>query len=281
LRQALDIDLLGVLVANGVPEAVQIHLATSGCCTAKQFANWVDRKEDLQSAVLDDVPSFRSNRAALAALKQSWREVDAIVARGVKRSAEGLTEEAIDDPLPDTTQRSVETAFTNLYRWELEPRDTPCDSLLGRCKRESDRWCPTMFSASMVRSLAYSRRTAGAKKHRVTDRITMEVDVAALDDSPAARIMACLQQYHILGVAWAMGGCFEVIVDSVSCRYCHWQDSQRYVDDLRNRVLPLLDKHTEDSVTEYLFRTEEAIRGYAIEATRNRERPLRWGAALT
>eukprot|EP00969_Alexandrium_andersonii_P317057 14007536-Alexandrium_andersonii.AAC.1 len=76
-----------------------------------------------------------------------------MVARAVKRNAEGLADEAVDGPLPDSTQKSIEATFASYYHWELEPRLQPCDSLLGRCKREAGKRAPAMFAAARARSL--------------------------------------------------------------------------------------------------------------------------------
>eukprot|EP00969_Alexandrium_andersonii_P258585 11432928-Alexandrium_andersonii.AAC.1 len=61
------------------------------CNALKAFANWVGKRGGLQAAILAEVGGEHANsRRALAGIKQSWRECDALVARAVKRSAEGL-----------------------------------------------------------------------------------------------------------------------------------------------------------------------------------------------
>eukprot|EP00972_Heterocapsa_arctica_P011519 1688910-Heterocapsa_arctica.AAC.1 len=49
---------------------------------------------------------------------------------------------------------------------------------------------------------------------------------------------------------------------------------------MRDRAFPLLDRFTEASVVDYATRCEETLRAFAIEITRNRDRPQRWGYAL-
>ena len=125
----------------------------------KQFANYVDAASELKSEILAKT-DLRDNRGALASLKQSWRECEAIVARGIKRGAEGLTEEAVDDPLAAHLQDSIERAFQDFYKWTLAATRRGCDSLLGRVRREFEKWSPSVLAALKVRSLATTTRGA-------------------------------------------------------------------------------------------------------------------------
>ena len=169
----MQAELTALLSSNHVPATTLVHMTTIGCTTMKAFANWIEQKSEMQNAILDGDAAQRTSRSALAALKQSWREAEALVARGVKRGSEGLDEETIDSALPHHVQAQLETAFSAKYSWALQPRWRGCDSLLGRLKREADKWAPSMFSAGRVRSLAYVARTGDVKKHRVTDRFSL------------------------------------------------------------------------------------------------------------
>ena len=81
--------LRALLERSGVQEPVITWLSENSCCEIPTFANWVDDKAHLKTAVLDKI-ALRNNDAQLAMLKQSWREAEALTARGVKRAAEGL-----------------------------------------------------------------------------------------------------------------------------------------------------------------------------------------------
>ena len=54
----------------------------------------------------------------------------------------------------------------------------------------------------------------------------------------------------------------------------------KYVYELRARTEHLVDRYTEDSALNYLTVCEEAHRGDAMEWTRDKNSPMRWGAAL-
>ena len=281
LRGAMEDDLKTLLVDNGVPENVLKWLADNRCLTVKAFANWCDRKEEVSTHILAHIEAVKNDRVALGATKQAWREAEAQVARGIKRSAEGLAEEGQDDPLPDQTQKRIDRQFSDFYQWDLEPRYKGCDSLLGRVRREMERGAPTLFSATRVRSLADTSRQHESKKHRVSDYLQLEIDGEAPLDSEFTdkdRLRFVLGRYDILANTWATAGCMDVT--GTTSKQCHWQEACRYVQHLRDRVAHLPDKFTESSVVAYLLRVEELLRGHAIEKVRARVGSMRWGEAL-
>ena len=120
----------------------------------KVFANWVDDRNELKTAVLDQVQGLTTGRAQLGALKQAWREAEGIVARGLKRAAEGLSDEALDEPLQPDAQKALEKVFAETYRWQLPASSMPSDSLLGRGKRDFERRQPSMLAVGRAKSLA-------------------------------------------------------------------------------------------------------------------------------
>jgi hypothetical protein len=275
-------DLSSILNSNGVPTEVIAYLQTVGCLSLKNFANWVDEAKELQSEVLEKVASHKTDRAALAALKQSWREVESIVARGVKRSAEGLPDVAQDEPLPHGIQDSIMDTFVKTYKFDLEPKRRPCDSLLGRVKREFDTSSPTMFPLHRVRSLAMTTRSTDHKKHRVGElEITDLADTEIFVEDGSERLRYMLHQLELLSVTWAMAGVTSVKVNGVDVPLCTWQAADRYYRHIREKVEPLTDRFTEDSVKNYLSKIETQLRGFAIELVRCRELPRTWGDALS
>ena len=66
----------------------------------------------------------------------------------------------------------------------------------------------------------------------------------------------------------------------VDVKYMPWQLVCKYVQILRDRTEPLLDRYCEQSIVDYLVLTEEAIRGRAIELARSSESPWAFGQAL-
>jgi hypothetical protein len=74
----------------------------------------------------------------------------------------------------------------------------------------------------------------------------------------------------------------DVVIDGTAARkkYAHWQECDTYIRNTRDRCDHLLEKFTDASVTNYACQCEEFIRAFAIEKTRNKEHPERWGSSL-
>ena len=108
--------LRALLASKGVADEVTQWLVDSGCKHVATFANWVDDKKELKASVLDKTPKA-DDPAQLAYLRQAWREADAVTARGIKRTAEGMATEELDAPLDPDFQQQLETAFRKQYDW--------------------------------------------------------------------------------------------------------------------------------------------------------------------
>ena len=276
-------DLLAIFNSNEVPAVIRDWCKKNGCLTVKNFANWVDEKNQLKESIFDQIAEVKNDRCALSALKQAWREAESVVARGVKRQAEGIPDEAVDDPLPDPMRDNLIKTFTMHYKWDLEPHRRGSESLLGRLKREADAYKPPLLPISRVKSLAHSNRSADSKRHRLTDFLQLEFESGHAGYAESSdKLRDILNTYEILANTWALTGCFQVTVRGKKVMYAHWQLTTKYVRKLRERTEALVDRFLEPSVIAYLQVTEEAIRGYAIEATRAQDvdEKLPWGMAL-
>ena len=126
-------ELMAILKGNSVPQGIVELLEKEGCTTVKMLANWVDEAKELKTAVLAKSQDFKDDNMALAAVKQSWKEADAINTKALKRGADGMEEVNMDEPLAKFEQDSLDQTFLSLYNWELslEPGNRAIDSILG------------------------------------------------------------------------------------------------------------------------------------------------------
>jgi hypothetical protein len=122
----MESHLKSLLQSNGVHLDVINWLADplTGCFTLKNFANWCDEAQQIQATILDHVQTQKTSRAQYASLKQAWKEAEAAVNRTLKRSAEGISEDHMDDPLSDVMQESVEKTFTSYYKFVVDPKSS-------------------------------------------------------------------------------------------------------------------------------------------------------------
>ena len=276
-------ELVAILRNNSVPQGIIEHLEKSGCTTVKMLANWVDEPKELKAAVLSQCQDFKDDNMALAAVKQSWKEADAINTKALKRGADGMEEVNMDEPLSKFEQDSLDQNFLTLYNWELEPGNRAIDSILGRFRREAVKYSPSMFPAIKMRTMSQSLRNISGKRHKLSDDIQLDITDFALepDDGNAGSLRARLFQYELMANTWALAGCFKVQWAGKEILYCHWQLATQYVRNLRQRTEHLVDQGiSEASVINFLVTCEETIRGFAIENTRLKNNPMPWGTSL-
>eukprot|EP00973_Karenia_brevis_P079325 11007611-Karenia_brevis.AAC.1 len=79
--------LAGLFHNNNVPEAIMTALAGSPwrITSIHQFANYFDDRQAVQKLFCDQKQDIFKDRGDLVAnLKQSWREADALVSKGLK-----------------------------------------------------------------------------------------------------------------------------------------------------------------------------------------------------
>ena len=107
-------ELMAILKGNSVPQAIIELLEKEGCTTVKMLADWVDEAKELKTAVLARSQDLKDDNMALAAVKQSWKEADAINTKAFKRGADGMEEVNMDEPLAKFEQDSLDQHFLAL-----------------------------------------------------------------------------------------------------------------------------------------------------------------------
>ena len=80
-------------------------------------------------------------------MEAEWREQVRTGSSPLKRRAEGYADEAfIEEPLRSEQQDAIMTTyFTKYFIRSLSPKRIISDGLLGRIKREFERWAPTLL----------------------------------------------------------------------------------------------------------------------------------------
>ena len=103
-------ELLQLLQTNNVHQDIISWLQHPDieCFTVRQFANFIDKQEEAQEEIMNNVESQKRNKTQRANVKMAWREAEGLVGRQLKRSANGLTDENLDEPLNPPLQRSIE-----------------------------------------------------------------------------------------------------------------------------------------------------------------------------
>jgi hypothetical protein len=266
---------------NGVaPETVN-WLQDKGCLTVANFANWVDSRAEIASKIHDKTPK-KDDAADLSRLKQAWREADASITRGVKRTAEGLDAEGIDDPLQEQVFKAIIKSFRTFYSWpdNIDSRRIGCDSLHGRFRREFERRQPGMFPFLKAKSLAKSQRDGQVKKTKLSEGIELVQAVARdVGDGPSS-LSKWFTGFDIVVNTWAVTGCFDVQFGGHTKKYMHWADGIAYMFEFQSKANELRDRNIGDKqIFSYLSSVEEEMRSKAVEIARS-ESEVPWGESL-
>ena len=279
-------ELKSLLTANKVAEDIQLFLANEGCTEVGQFSSWID---DIQGEVLNHFPdTHKTSKLQRAGLRQAIAESKIRADIALKRSAEGLDPDKLEEPLQPELQRSMEKTFSDSYRWKLSAEDRGCDSLLGRCRREFERRTVTMFSVMKVKSLAYSHQSQPAKRFKMGDGLEI---VAPDEASPAGRprvkpssVHEYFIQFRVLVNTWAIAGAYEVTYENTPGQpsttfFAEWQAVIDYLRVFEDKAWEVMEAYADQDVLHYVLSTEEFMRSKAIELSRQHDH-LPWGEAL-
>ena len=269
-----------LLEKNGVPQEILDHMKDLECNSVSVFANWVEKKEDLKRAILDATPK-KDDPSALARLKMAWRQAEAVVDRGVKRSSEGLTEEALDEPLDSGVFTSVNEAFKSAYNWpmfSIERR--AADTLFGRIYREFQSCKITMFPVAKVKTAAALQSRQPATRRKLAESLSIVIENSPDDDEIACgSLLVFLELLEVLANTWGITGAFKVPYEGKDIYYVYWPDACEYVWQIQSGASPLLQTYTESSVLAYATSVEEAFRIKAIDLARG-DKKMPFGIAL-
>ena len=292
-------ELQALLQSNEVHDDVIDWLGhkDQSCTSIAKFANFLDDRTQVQAVILDHIAAHRRDGAQRTALKQAWREAEAINNARLKRTAEGLQAEAPEEPLGTVQQNNVLKAFKSHYA-SMNPNipnhKMGSDTFLGIVWREFEIFRPKMYDMYKVKSLATAHLAPMTKRSRVGHVDVVSTDatgggyVAAMpkDKTPPHPFEAYLSLFLILINTWAVAGVKEFVYgvspEIKKERYCEWSKAQAYREYFAEKGWRLMERHTINSVCVYIHHVEELVRGDAISMARDQEATskLPWGECL-
>ena len=279
-RTEFETPLLNLLNQSDVSNEVREEIKKARCFTVAQFANWVDKREDLFKHFVEP-STVKDDLSQLPRLKMAWRQAEAIYAARLDRTAKGLQEEVVDEPLDDTTQQNIEDAFKNFYHWkDFEPEEIGADTILARFFREFNKWKPSMFALSKIKTVAMTNTgQSGHKRQCGAQGISIFIDVDESEGFNTTELLAVLEALEVLANTWALAGCYESDSLEYPGRFAHWQDTTTYAKYFKKHGTRKLLMYTESSVIKYITECEEEFRRRAIAMIRGTDK-VPWGAAL-
>ena len=269
-----------MLKKENMPDSVIKHFITLGCLTVGHFANWVDSRGELFDKFIEPTDA-KTDPAVLARLKMTWREADAIYAKRLKRTSEGLLEEALDEPLDEGVQGGLEVAIRDKHAWPAFPPDRMgTDTMLGRFHREFLVWKPSLWPIEKTKTLATTQTSSQVAKRHCGGGVSVVVESFETDDS----IETCffyqfMDKLEGTENTWAVAGAFDAKSKDTPGFMAPWPQMCLYVGHIKKEASSKLRDNTEASVLAYTRTVEEKMRCKALEWVRG-ESHLTWGAAL-
>ena len=162
----MEAELTTLLKENGCFDEVIVELTKLGCTKMNLMAHWFGDPNEV-STYLQTIEKAKDNpaqRAALLFVSAKSQELSRI---SLKRCAQGLSDEALDEPLPPDHQRDILARAQAFYRWGIVgSRRLCCDSQLAKIRREFQQLQPSMAQVGKVRTLAQSQRHDAPKKQK-------------------------------------------------------------------------------------------------------------------
>ena len=297
----MDGELQTLLKGNNVDDIVCAWLlkAPQGVKTVKNYANFLESRADVQKDILDHINTHKENSEQRTALKQAWREADALSTARLKRTAEGLSEEIAQEPLPEIQQTQLVDCFRIIHGQfgDIADEDMGSDVILGKFFREFERRKPTMMEISKMRSIATAHLTPGSKRTRLSanvDVVYTEPVAGSIKLNPrfgntnrttdAHKFDEFFKLFTILINTWSVAGCTDITYGSgdsaIKRKYCCWHEAKRYFKIFNDKGWRLTRTYTFDSIIEYLTVVEELMRREAIQYAKRSLDPLPWSMAL-
>ena len=278
----MDATLSSLLKSNGVHEDVTKALETAKCHKVEHFANWFDEAKDIKDFIAS-TPQ-RESTGEKAKLKHCWARAKELETRQIKRSAQGLADEPLDDPLPAEQQRDLCASAISKYKWEcIDPRTIAADHLFAKIRREFVAWQPSMIELAKVRSLADAQRNGNSsKKHRsMVNDVTI---IVGREDDKATHltIVTFMHALEILCKTWIVTGNYDVPIsaDATTNRLMvELHEMEQYRLEFKMKIIELLPRFTEASIVRAMVFLEEYFRAKAIEKARSSQK-IPWGKGL-
>ncbi|OLP99622.1 hypothetical protein AK812_SmicGene17832 [Symbiodinium microadriaticum] len=163
------------------------------------------RWEDSLRELVNEVPSLKDNRLALARWKAAYTMGHSAIQQGNAPDKEALD---IDNPIPEGQHSQLAAEWTRVYNLPLDPHLDPSDSLRGRIWREFRRRSLTLLELKRVKSII------GGSSPLEEERISLDAGVTLAfgkDTATAPKnVTDAYLRLRTLMNAWAFSGNFKM-----------------------------------------------------------------------
>ena len=281
----MEAELTTLLTAQGVPEDIRNYLVTIKCVSLSLFVSWAKTISETDKYLAKS--RWKDDDAENARLTGAWKRAVADETRTNKRRAEGIEDEALDEPLRKEVQEAMFLKFLTTYDIrDIRPSTVGSDLVVARFKREFEAYLVQPFDFLKMTSQGEGR-SSSRKTTKIADRIEMHVlggEPDALQERGPC-LWTYTERFRMAVVTWAVAGCYDVqwtapgTTAAIKVRYCHLSDATDYMYEFLEQIAELRNIYFEGSIYLYLDDAERRIREKAIALNRGRHK-YPWGHAL-
>ena len=287
MTRALQPELKKLLEDVGCEEELVQHVLARKCYTMDMFQHWANERTPIEESMLKG-SKFAEDMPSIALMRSAWERADTKAQRAKKRAIEGIEDH--DDATSMDPQAQVElmAKFRQFYQIKRVPAARICsDTLLNCFKKEFERFLPTPFDFSRIRTQAEGIMKMPSKRTRISEKFAFVQGEDPLLDAAkeSMDLLHWFELFDIVGLSWAVAGCFETdwqapgAAAPESIKFVHLQDVTDYKWEFQSRMPELRERFADWSISRYYNRTEIEFRGKAIEMTRG-ELKTPFGPAL-
>ena len=158
---------------HNIHQDVCTWLVTASCRTMDDMATFLERREQVQSEILDNVPSQKDDRGQRNKLKQVWQIASDEYEAKSERRKRGWDATELDDPLDPEDQQDRYESHAKRHGFSFRVCDIGTDALLGRIAREADKWTWSFLPMEKVHDLKHQQITETVKRQRLAEEVML------------------------------------------------------------------------------------------------------------
>lgn len=270
----------GLLKANQLPPEVQHALSREPwkVTSISQFANIFETKAEVGTVFCSKIEMFKERGDLTANLKQAWREAEAMIARGLKRTVDCVDAEGLDEPLKHDAHDKLEKCFAVTYNLTVPAVWMGFASMLGRLHREFVRRSHVVYHVNRVRNLEQITLAGPQMKHQKLGNM----DISWGQTEQHAELSVSNVFTYLMGLksvlyTMAVAGSFKVTREGKQVMFAplapllnHLSLTESYV--LRHSTArESRDRYSDQDILKQLIHCDESIRGEWARVIRTNE----------
>ena len=283
--QKMDADLKSLLESQGVSAQIASHLTNIKCTSLFLFTNWATSPDETAKFLAKS--QWKDDDAENARMRGAWKRAQAEETRLNKRRAEGVEDEALDEPFRKEVHEAMMLKYMTTYDIrDVRPNTIGSDTFIARVRKEFEAYLVQNFDFLKMKSQGEGR-SSSRKTQRIAEKLEFHILGGEVDKEPddGPSLWTYTERFRMAVTTWSAAGCYDVqftppgATAPITVRYCHQSDATDYMMEFFDQIADLRSVYSEGSIYLYLDDAEKRVREKAIALNRGRLK-YPWGLAL-